>query len=342
MALLNPHHRPFLASSTSFAGAFFGRSPEMHQLRRDVELLSQADLPVLIQGESGSGKGYVAELLHRQAWPSGRLFRIDCLSGGDVSSLLSSAIDVRDGANDLITFLQEGGTLLLDGIEELSVSLQGVLLLFLKREFNSSSSRARVRLVSTCSTDLQLLADQELFRRDLLYHINTVKLHTVPLRQRPEDVKGMVDFYLERYSREAFRPRPRLSPEIQVLLETSPWSGNIRQLDNLIKSFISVGSDEVITRELLHSKRDDSHWDLNSLDLSKPVALKEITRQITHDVERQIILKVLQANGWNRQKTAKWLQISYRSLLYKLSDLSEERPPKLESLLPPRLRASGF
>ncbi len=105
------------------------------------------------------------------------------------------------------------------------------------------------------------------------------------------------------------------------------WPGNIRQLENLIRSYVLIGSEEALVAELLPEEKNGGIT--TDIDLTEPISLKDITRQATHDLERQIILKVLQANGWNRQKTAKWLQISYRSLLYKLSEAGmPEVPPR--------------
>lgn len=342
MALVNPQKRPFLAASTTFASAFFGRTAEMQQVRREVELLSQTDLPVLIHGESGTGKSFVAELLQRQSRLPGRLFRVDCMST-DATSLLNSSIGLSSTNAELNDLLQHGGTLVLESIEDLDAGTQPLLLLFLKREVaNAAADSPTVRIVSTCTQDLQQLAETGRFRRDLLYHINAVRLDLIPLRQRPEDIRGLIEYYLERYSREALRPRPVLSEDAQELLESYTWPGNLRQLDNLLRSFVSMGSEEVITRELLGNRPESrSQWNLDAIDLSRPVALKEITRQITQDVEREIILKVLQANGWNRQKTARWLQISYRSLLYKLNDLAEIRDVRLQPVLQGKLRAAN-
>jgi two-component system response regulator AtoC len=107
------------------------------------------------------------------------------------------------------------------------------------------------------------------------------------------------------------------------------WPGNIRQLENLIRSYVLIGSEEALVAELMPETTAPRGGITTEIDLSEPISLKNITKQATHDLERQIILKVLQANSWNRQKTAKWLQISYRSLLYKLSEVGmPEVPPR--------------
>jgi two-component system response regulator AtoC len=110
-------------------------------------------------------------------------------------------------------------------------------------------------------------------------------------------------------------------------MQSYHWPGNIRQLENLIRSYVLIGSEDALVAELIPEQNRNGVT--AEIDLSEPISLKNITRQATHDLERQIILKVLQANSWNRQKTAKWLQISYRSLLYKLSEAGmPEVPPR--------------
>ena len=104
------------------------------------------------------------------------------------------------------------------------------------------------------------------------------------------------------------------------LMQRYEWPGNIRQLENMIRSYILIGNEEALAAELVPRSRSARPKLNTEIDLSSPVSLKEITKAATQDLERQIILKVLEANGWSRRKTAKWLNISYRSLLYKLQD----------------------
>jgi two-component system response regulator AtoC len=98
------------------------------------------------------------------------------------------------------------------------------------------------------------------------------------------------------------------------------WPGNIRQLENMIRSYALIGSEKALAADLIPSLPAGSASVNAEIDLANPISLKEITKAATQDLERQIILKVLEANGWSRRKTAKWLKISYRSLLYKLQD----------------------
>jgi two-component system response regulator AtoC len=165
------------------------------------------------------------------------------------------------------------------------------------------------------------------FRLDFLFRINAVTINLPPLRERIADLPILIDYFIDHYSR-IFHHTPELLSKSAVrLMQNYHWPGNIRQLENLIRSYVLIGSEEALVAELMPEQPRGGIT--TDIDLSEPISLKNITRQATHDLERQIILKVLQANSWNRQKTAKWLQISYRSLLYKLSEAGmPEVPPR--------------
>jgi two-component system response regulator AtoC len=103
------------------------------------------------------------------------------------------------------------------------------------------------------------------------------------------------------------------------MMERYHWPGNIRQLENMIRNYVLIGSEDALFSEMVPAAQARL---TTEIDLANPISLKEITRAATQDLEREIILRVLQANGWNRSKTAKWLQMSYRSLLYKLQEFN--------------------
>jgi len=115
------------------------------------------------------------------------------------------------------------------------------------------------------------------------------------------------------------KPSP-VSRNLLRLMQRYEWPGNIRQLDNMVRSYVLLGNEDTIVAELTEEGRPAANATAQ-VDLSQPISLKVVTKQATQELERQIILKVLKANNWNRQKTAKWLKISYRSLLYKLNEV---------------------
>jgi two-component system response regulator AtoC len=109
-------------------------------------------------------------------------------------------------------------------------------------------------------------------------------------------------------------------------MERYHWPGNIRQLANLVRSYVLIGDEELLAAELMPQTFSNESI-VADIDLSQPLSLKRITKKATLDLERQIILKVLRTNNWNRQKTARWLQMSYRSLLYKLNEVDAASLP---------------
>ena len=181
-------------------------------------------------------------------------------------------------------------------------------------------------MVSASNSDLRNQVEDGTFRLDFLFRINAVTINLPPLRQRIADLPILIDYFIDHYAK-IFHNTPELLSRSAVrLMQNYHWPGNVRQLENLIRSYVLIGSEEALVAELMPEAPKGI---VTEIDLSEPVSLKNITKKATQDLERQIILKVLQENSWNRQKTAKWLQISYRSLLYKLSEVGmPEVPPR--------------
>jgi len=175
--------------------------------------------------------------------------------------------------------------------------------------------KINARIVSTANENLRKRAEEGSFRLDFFFRINAVTIDLPPLRQRIADLPVLIDYFFAVHSKALHcEPRP-LSREMRRLMQKFHWPGNIRQLENLIRSYILIGSEEALASELVPTAMSDI---APEIDLANPISLKQITKEATHNLEQMIILKVLRANGWSRQKTAKWLNISYRSLLYKL------------------------
>ena len=138
-----------------------------------------------------------------------------------------------------------------------------------------------------------------------------------PLRHRATDLPILIDYFLDAHSR-AYRLKPRpLSREVTSMMQRYNWPGNIRQLENMIRSYVLIEDEEALAAELIPAATAGV---VPEIDLANPISLKLLTKAATRDLEREIILKVLQSKGWSRQKTAQWLNISYRSLLYKLQE----------------------
>jgi two-component system response regulator AtoC len=216
-----------------------------------------------------------------------------------------------------------GGTLFLDEIAELEPALQAKLLQFLQdgqfsRIGAQSETAVKIRVICATNRDLEEEIGLGNFRQDLFYRINVVNIKLPSLRERLADIPILTSYFLEIYSIK-FNTRPKpLSSRLLSSLQNCRWAGNIRELENLMKRYVILGSEEAITAEL--TSRDNDPMDPEIVG-DGSLSLKTVTRRAVRDLERKIILKVLQANNWNRKRSAQALKISYRALLYKLKEV---------------------
>jgi len=311
---------------------FFGRTSEMQVIRRKLEMIAKTNVAVLVQGESGTGKELCARLIHGTSERIvGQLVKVSCPAipqGLIETELFGYEKGAFTGAHSTKRGRLEqahGGTLLLDEVGSLDIGVQSKLLQVLQdgsfmRVGGHETRTIQTRIVSVANRDLREQVADGSFRLDFLYRINAVTIHLPPLRQRTEDLPQLVDHLTGLHAR-IFHLNPApLSRNILRLMQKYDWPGNIRQLDNLIRSYVLMGSEDALAAELVEEERPSART-LADVDVSQPISLKVVTRKATRELERQIILKVLKAHNWNRQKTAKWLKISYRSLLYKLNEV---------------------
>jgi two-component system response regulator AtoC len=307
----------------------FGQTPSMTLVRRQLERVADTNIPVLLQGESGTGKEIMARLLHvcscRARSP---MVKVSCPA--IPHSLIETELFGYEkgsftGANSTKRGRVEAshmGTLFMDEIGSLDLTVQAKLLQLLQggsfvRVGGQEVRKVDTRVVSAANRDLRLQTQDGSFRLDLFFRINAVTIELPPLRERTIDIPILMKYFLGVYGR-AFRCEPKpLSRDTMRLMQSYDWPGNIRQFENLLRSYVLIGSEDALETELLCARPSNV---TPHIDLAKSISLKQITKNATQDLERQIILKVLQANGWSRQKTAKWLKISYRSLLYKLRE----------------------
>jgi two-component system response regulator AtoC len=297
--------------------------------REKLERVAGSTVPVLFQGESGTGKEILAKVLH--LWSARAKYALVKVTCPAIPSTLieTELFGYEKGAFTGANFTKPGriefadrGTLFLDEIGSLDPSVQIKLLQLLQegtyfRVGGQEARRIDTRLISAANYSLEQQVKEGTLRLDFLFRINAVTIVVPPLRQRMIDLPALVDYFLD-VNAMAFRRKVKpLSRNVLTLMHSYEWPGNIRQLENLVRSYVLIGSEETLAAELVPNITQQVSTDIY---LGEPVCLKRITKDARYDLERQIILKVLQANGWSRQKTAKWLKISYRSLLYKLRD----------------------
>jgi two-component system response regulator AtoC len=301
-----------------------GTSQAWHAMMETVRKVARSKAPVLIHGETGSGKEIVARTLHaRSGRHDGPFLAVNC---GAVSAeiLESELFGYEKGAFTGATTSKigliaaaEGGTLFLDEIGEMSGPMQISLLRVLDRhEYRQVGGtrvlKANVRFVAATNRDLQELVLQGRFRDDLLYRINTIALRVPPLRERTGDIAALADYFL-RTLHVAGTPVRSLTPEARACLETYRWPGNVRELRNVIERLILLSPTDAAG-----PISADEIAPLLSAQPSRFTPEGSTPSETLEDAERAHILRVLEHHHGNKTHTAKALQIDYKTLLTKL------------------------
>lgn len=308
----------------------FGQTPVMRDVRQKLERVAGADIAVLISGESGTGKDIIARLLHLYSpWASGPFVKVNCpaIPGTLLESELfgyekgafTGAYNTKPGRVEMA----HRGTLFLDEIAELDGTLQAKLLQLLQdgqfsRIGAEEDKKVEVRIVCATNRHLHSEIERGRFRQDLFYRIAAMTIDLPPLRERAVDLPVICEYLLEYYNDKLNGKAPKLRPALLTKMQRYGWPGNVRQLENLIRRYVVMGSEDVILSELLQPAENDL---LDGLTFNGPISLKKLTRQTVRRIEAKIILNALHANNWNRKKAARSLDISYRALLYKLKDV---------------------
>ncbi|HXG02079.1 MAG TPA: sigma-54 dependent transcriptional regulator [Candidatus Binatia bacterium] len=309
-------------------------SPPMREVLAIVEQAARADVTVLICGETGVGKELVARAIHARS-PRRRapFVKVNCAAVprelleselfGHERGAFTGAHQRKPGRFEIA----DGGTIFLDEIGELHPALQAKLLHVLQDgEFSRVGGRHNitvdVRVICATNRDLAREVAAGRFREDLFYRLNVINILVPPLRERREEIPGLVRYFVQRYARLFNFPEPEISAEAMQALIQYGWPGNIRELENFIKRMI-VLQDLTLPRTLVAAPvvpaaASDA---MEPFAATKGLSLKEISRRAVQEAERQVIRRALEQCRWNRVKTAKMLKISYRALLYKIKDM---------------------
>ena len=307
----------------------FGRTEAMQAVRDRLGKLAGANVPVLIQGESGTGKDIIARMIHANSpWRTGPWVKVNCpaipgtLLESELFGYEKGAFTGAYGTKPGRVEMAHRGTLFLDEISELDLGLQSKLLQLLQdgqfcRIGAQEDKKVEVRVVCATNRKLEQEIESGTFRADLFYRINVVNLHMPALRERASDIPDLVDYFLAYYNRKYNSRAIPISDELMARLRKYHWPGNVRELENLVKRYVILGDEEVIASDL--SPRETDFFNAE-IPIDGQISLKKLTRQAVRELERKVILKVLQAHHWNRKQSARALSISYRALLYKIRD----------------------
>lgn len=299
-------------------------SPAMRLIERTIADLAPTNIPVLLVGESGTGKEIVALELHRLS-RRGHLAFVKCRCGAMTEQALRACL--RGDASGVATAdSSECGTLLLDEPTQLNPESWGSLLHLLPDADAAVEPVSGVRLVSATSHNIEEEVRTGRFPRELYYRLNGVTLRLPPLASRKEDIAGLMDYFLKKYSALFDKAEPVFEPIAWDILMRHSWPGNVRELENVARKIIALGDSELALADL--------EAGLNAVEPVKSLEgvsaaarpsgmrpLKEASREASRQAERELIARALDRTHWNRKRTARELQISYKALLYKLKQL---------------------
>jgi two-component system response regulator AtoC len=307
----------------------FGQSAAMQTVRTKVGKAALANVPVLLEGESGTGKDVIARLIHSQsAWSEGQFVKVSCpaipgtLLESELFGYEKGAFTGAYGSKPGRVEMANRGTLFLDEIGEMDPLLQSKLLQLLQdsqfcRIGAQRDRHIEVRIICATNRNLAEEIESGVFRQDLYYRINVLNISLPPLRERREDIPALVDHFLQQ-SRESYGVAARpISGGVLQGMKQYAWPGNIRELENVVRRYVILDSDASVISEAMTSTRSDPEFEIPT---DGPTSLKAMTRQATLALERRIIRQTLEANGWNRKRAARVLNISYRALLYKIKE----------------------
>jgi two-component system, NtrC family, response regulator AtoC len=308
----------------------FGQSAKMLELKQRAAKVCASTVPVLLQGDGGTGKEVLARWIHkRSAYRDGQFVKVNCAAiPGTLleSELFGYEKGAFTGAHALKlgrVELAHQGTLFLDEIADLDLGLQSKLMHFLQ---DGSFSRigdevervVETRLICATNKDLEREIDLGRFRADLYYRINVVCLKLPRLRERAEDVPQLAEHFLVQFQQKFEKKADPLNAGMLRYLQKLDWPGNIRELSNGIARYVLIGPEANIAQEPIVRRSGEAPANHPA---AGNIPLKQIAKKAVQDRERNYILEALQANQWNRRKTAKVLKISYRALIYKIRNV---------------------
>jgi two-component system response regulator AtoC len=314
------------------------RSARMRAVWEVIQQAARVDVTVLVCGETGTGKDVVARAIHRLSARHDQPFvKVNCAAVprelleselfGHERGAFTGAHQTRIGKFEAA----DRGTVFLDEIGDLHPALQAKLLHVLQdgafsRVGGRSTIKVDVRVLAATNKNLEDAVLEGRFRDDLYYRLNVIQVTVPPLRERPEEIPLLTEYFVTRYSKEFSRAGFRPTPGAMERLLRHRYPGNVRELENIVKRMI-IFSDPDLTRTPLRATGEErkATGERGEEPGPRPVppptlSLKDIARGAAQSAERQAIAKVLEETGWNRTRTAKMLNISYRALLYKMKD----------------------
>jgi len=312
--------------------------PRMRAIRSIIESIADTDTTVLIRGESGVGKDLIARAVHfSSARGKGPFVKVNCAAipqelleselFGHEKGAFTGAYRRKPGQFEFAN----QGTIYLDEIGELPLALQAKLLHVLQDfQFSRVGGHAPIdvdaRVIAATNRSLEEAMARGEFREDLYYRLNVVEIQVPPLRERREEIPALVTYFLHKFNAQYGRQKS-LSPETLALLTEQPWSGNVRELENIIRRMVVLADGERDFEAQVARLRPVRSV-AASPKQSVTESLREIARRGAREAERHALAEVLERVRWNRAEASRILKVSYKTLLNKIAECELTAPAR--------------
>jgi DNA-binding NtrC family response regulator len=308
------------------ADGMVGDSTVIRRLQALIDQVADTEATILLQGESGVGKGMVARAIHDRSQRRTRPFvKVNCAAlpaelleaelFGFERGAFTGAVRGKPGKFELA----HRGTLFLDEVGELPLALQAKLLHVLQdtsfsRLGGEAEVQADVRIIAASNQNLEAAIEAGTLRPDLYFRLNVVNILIPPLRERQDEIPVLARFFYAKFCKQYNRPLPPLDPDVIQTLLGHRWPGNVRELENAVKRIVLLGADRA-----LDSIRSACREDASSATADgRPPSLRDVSRRAVREAESRLILDALSGTRWNRREAARRLGVSYKALLYKI------------------------
>ncbi|MBW2065951.1 MAG: sigma-54-dependent Fis family transcriptional regulator [Deltaproteobacteria bacterium] len=336
---------------------FIGQHPSIEKIRELVSLVSDSGLSVLLHGETGTGKEIVARLLHASSPRRKKRFvKVNCaalpltLLESELFGYEKGAFTGADKDKPGKFELASEGVIFLDEIGDMPISLQAKLLHVLQSgEFTRLGGTRDIKVdtwvISSTNHDLEADIREGLFREDLYYRLNIIKIETPPLRERRSDMPLLLDHFIRKFENDyGIKSHFKLNGRLEKLFMAYHWPGNVRELHGSILRLLLGVDPELLMKEFLSSMKADNipippefsipytktEQVMGSAKDNGILPLKEVKAEATRHIERQAINHALNLTGWNKREAARLLQISYKALYYKIRNYGIAKPGDLQ------------